>query len=106
MKGNFENPSSIKVAAEDVDVIFFITTPFEKGIEFEIQQGKIITDIAKEVRVKHLVFNSVGSANLSTGIPHFDSKYEIEKYILSKDLPYTIVRPTYFMDNIISSFNL
>src|SRR5699024_1596072 len=34
-----------------------------------------------------------------TGIPHFDSKWEIEEYIRSLELPHTILRPVYFMTN-------
>jgi hypothetical protein len=32
-------------------------------------------------RMSHLVFTSAGSANRQTGIPHFDSKYEVEEHI-------------------------
>jgi uncharacterized protein YbjT (DUF2867 family) len=33
------------------------------------------------------------------GIPHFDSKWEIEEYKRQTDLPYTILRPVFFMQN-------
>src|SRR3712207_6431466 len=49
--------------------------------------------------VEHLVYSSVGSAHRQTGIPHFESKWEIEQHVRQIGLPYTILRPTYFMQN-------
>jgi len=48
----------------------------------------------------HLVFNSVGSANRNTGVPHFDSKYEVEKHIAKIGVRATILGPAYFMENL------
>ena len=41
----------------------------------------------------------MGSAHRGLGQKHFDSKWEIEQYIQSLDIPYTILRPVAFMDN-------
>ena len=49
--------------------------------------------------VQHFVYSSVGSAYGQTGIPHFDSKWEVEEHIRSLALPYTIVRPVALMEN-------
>jgi NmrA-like family len=48
----------------------------------------------------HLVFTSVGSANRQTGIPHFDSKYEVEKHIAKVGVRTTILTPVSFMENL------
>jgi uncharacterized protein YbjT (DUF2867 family) len=47
--------------------------------------------------VEHLVMSSVGSANKHTGIPHFESKARIEEALKAQGVPYTILRPVYFM---------
>ena len=39
------------------------------------------------------------SADRGTGIPHFDSKWKIERYIQATGMPYTILRPVFFMEN-------
>ena len=49
--------------------------------------------------MRHVVYSSVGSAHRETGILHFDSKWEIEEYKRQTDLPYTILRPVFFMQN-------
>ena len=69
------------------------------GYEGEIRQGKNVADAAKAAGVQHLVYSSVGSAHRGMGQKHFDSKWEIEQYIQSLDIPFTILRPVAFMDN-------
>jgi uncharacterized protein YbjT (DUF2867 family) len=75
-----------------------MTTPFE-GTAAEIQQGVTAADAAKAAGV-HLVFTSVANANLHTGVPHFDSKYEIEKHIVNAGVRATILAPVAFMENL------
>ena len=56
-------------------------------------------DAAKAAGV-HLVFTSVGSANRQTGVPHFDSKYEVEQHIAKIGARATVLAPVYFMENL------
>jgi len=48
--------------------------------------------------VQHLVYSSVGGAERNTGIPRWESKWEVEKHIRQLALPATIFRPSAFMD--------
>jgi uncharacterized protein YbjT (DUF2867 family) len=93
-----DNKNSLLKAAGGVYGIYSDQS-IEKGFETEVRQGKTMTDVAKECRVKHFVYSSVGGANRDTGIAHFDSKWEIEQYIRSQKLPATILRPVWFMEN-------
>ena len=96
---NFEDRGALVQAAAGVDSVYMMTTPFEGGIDAEIRQGFTVADAFSQVNVGHLVFGSVGSADRETGIPHFDSKYEVEKHIATLNIPYTISAPVYFMEN-------
>jgi uncharacterized protein YbjT (DUF2867 family) len=98
--GDFIDQDSLVRAASGVDTIFTMTTPFEEGVEAETAQGIAITNAAKEAGVGHLIYSSVANADKATGIPHFDSKYEVEKHIASSGVPYTIIAPVYFMENL------
>jgi len=104
--GDFTDQDSLVRAASGVDTIFTMTTPFEEGVERETAQGIAITEAAKAAGVGHLVYSSVASADRATGIPHFDSKYEVEKHIVSSGVPYTIIAPVYFMDNLVQPWTL
>jgi len=97
---------SLADAMKNVDSVFAMTTPFENGTEAEIKQGIAIADGAKEAGVGHLVFSSVAGADRPTGIPHFDSKHKVEKYIAKLGIPYTICGPVFFMENHFAPWSL
>lgn len=104
--GDFTDPDSLLRAATGVDTVYAMTTPFEAGIDAEIQQGLALANAAKAAGVGHFILGSVASADRDTGIPHFDSKYQVEKHLASLGLPHSIVAPVYFMDNLLAPFSL
>ena len=106
LKGDFSDSNSLLKAVTGVDTVYAMTTPFETGTEAEVKQGIAIADAAKKANVGHFIFGSVASADRKTGIPHFDSKYEVEKHIASLNMPYTISAPAFFMDNHLSPWFL
>ncbi len=96
---SLEDNAAIVKALEGATSLFAMTTPFGEGTAAEIRQGVSAADAARAAGV-HLVFTSVGSANRQTGVPHFDSKYEIEKHIAKVGVRATILAPVYFMENL------
>ena len=90
--------AAITKALEGATSLFAMTTPFG-GTDAETRQGTAAADAAKAAGV-HLVFTSVGSANRQTGIPHFDSKHEVEKDIAKVGVRATILAPVAFMENL------
>ncbi|MBD0863203.1 NmrA/HSCARG family protein [Gordonia sp. zg691] len=82
--------------------VFALTTPFESGVDAEVAQGRALIEAATAASVPHLVFSSVASADRDTGVPHFDSKYEVEKMLAATDIPHTVVGPAYFYDNLLA----
>jgi uncharacterized protein YbjT (DUF2867 family) len=69
------------------------------GREGEERQGRNVADAAKAAGIQHFVYTSVGAAHRGMGQAHFASKWEIEQYVHTLRLPYTILRPVAFMDN-------
>ncbi len=104
--GDLMDRASLTAAVEGMDAVFGVTTPFEVGVENETKQGIHLVDAAKEAGISHLLFTSVGSAHKNTGIPHFDSKYEVEKYLRASGVPFTIIGPVFFMENWLSPWFL
>jgi len=69
----------------------------------EVEAGKLINEVAKECNVQHFIYSTVGGAHEKTGVPHFDSKHEVEKHLMNIGLNrYTILRPVWFMENFIN----
>jgi len=95
---SLEDTAAIMKALEGATSLFAMTTP-SGGTDAETRQGVAAADAAKAAGV-HLVFTSVGSANQQTGIPHFDSKFEVEKHIAKVGVGATILAPVAFMENL------
>ena len=104
--GDFTDRDSLVRAARGADAVYAMSTPYEQGAAQETAQGITITDAAKAAGVAHFVYSSVASANRATGIGHFDGKYEVEKHVQASGVPYTIVAPVFFMENLLQSWTL
>jgi len=100
-EADLDDRAAVRRAAKGADAFFLVATPFEEGVTAEVRQGLSAAKAAKEAGVKHLVYSSVAGADQRTGIPHFDSKREIEVYVEKLGVPYTIVGPVFFMENLL-----
>lgn len=98
VQGDLEDPSSVASATAGVYGVYSVQDFWAVGAKREVQQGKNVADAAKKAGVKHFVYSSVGGAERNTGIPHWESKWEIEKHIRSLGLPATVLRPVTFME--------
>lgn len=98
VEGDFNDKESLVKALNGVYGVFSVQN-LQNGPEKETEEGKAMADAAKEAKVEHFVYSSVGGAERDSGIPHFESKYKIEEYIRKIGLPYTILRPVFFFYN-------
>jgi uncharacterized protein YbjT (DUF2867 family) len=99
VRASLEDSAALTKALAGASSLFAMTTPFEGGTQAETLQGISAADAAKAAGV-HLVFTSVGSANRRTGVPHFDSKYQVEEHIARIGVRATVVAPVFFMENL------
>jgi uncharacterized protein YbjT (DUF2867 family) len=99
VQGDMEERSSMERALEGAYGIFSVQNFWETGYDRQVEQGKTVADAAKAAGVEHFVYSSVGSAHRQTGIPHFESNWEVEEHVRQIELPYTILRPTALMQN-------
>jgi uncharacterized protein YbjT (DUF2867 family) len=102
--GDFDDQGSLERAARGVDTVFAMSTPYEKGEKTETREGINIVRAASSASVTHLVYSSVAGADRATGIPHFDSKFEVEKEVRRSGIPFTIVAPVFFMENFLADW--
>ncbi len=99
VEGELTDQASLEKALDGVKQVFLVTTPFEAGMDAEVKQGLTMVDAAKAAGVDHLVYSSVGGADQKTGIPHFETKWQVEEYIRKVGIRATILRPVFFMEN-------
>jgi uncharacterized protein YbjT (DUF2867 family) len=100
-EADLDDAAAVRAAAEGADSFFLVSTPFEEGALAEARQGRRAAEAAKEAGVGHVVYSSVAAADRGTGIPHFESKREIERHVEGLGIPYTIVAPAFFMENLL-----
>jgi uncharacterized protein YbjT (DUF2867 family) len=98
--GDFEDVPSLVRAMEGVDAVFAMGTPYEGGPRTEVEEVRDIFDAAEQVGVDHVVYSSVAAASHETFVPFFESKRQLEDDLRSRRLPYTIVAPVFFMENL------
>ncbi|OAV51712.1 nucleoside-diphosphate sugar epimerase [Rhizobium sp. WYCCWR10014] len=100
--GDLDDAASVAAAAEGVDAMFLMGNSYEAGTDAETRQGIAAADAAKAAGIGHLIYSSVADADKKTGIPHFDSKYLVEKHVAGLGIPYTISAPVAFMENTVA----
>ncbi|OOW86892.1 NmrA family transcriptional regulator [Xanthomonas campestris pv. vitiswoodrowii] len=87
--------ASMRAALASVRTLFLLNavTPDE------VTQALIALNLAKEAGVERIVYLSVIHADTYTNVPHFTGKHTVERMIESLEIPATILRPAYFMQN-------
>jgi uncharacterized protein YbjT (DUF2867 family) len=68
----------------------------------EVTQSLQALNVAREAGIKRIVYLSVINADKYPDVPHFTGKHTVERMIEQLELPATILRPAYFMQNDIS----
>jgi uncharacterized protein YbjT (DUF2867 family) len=105
--GDLDDAASVAKALAGAWGAWAVQNTWEAGVEKEEEQGKRFAKLAREANVEHMVYSSVGSAHRKTGIPHFDNKWRIEETVRALKFPsYVILRPVFFMENLLSPWTL
>jgi uncharacterized protein YbjT (DUF2867 family) len=99
VRGDLDDPGSVARAVDGAYGVFSLQEWWTAGLDGEVRQGRTLAEAAKQAGVKHFVYSSVGGAERSSGVPHFETKWVLEQYIRKLNLPATILRPVSFMEN-------
>jgi len=93
--GDLTDVASLRAALSSVRTLFLLNavTPDE------VTQGLVALNLAQEAGIERVVYLSVIHADKFTNVPHFTGKHAVERMIESLDIPATILRPAYFMQN-------
>jgi uncharacterized protein YbjT (DUF2867 family) len=107
MAGDFDDPESLARALTGASGVFAMQTPYEAGTGQEEIHGVRLADAARQAGVEQFVYSSVAAADRPTGVAHFENKGRIEIHVRSLGFRrLTILRPTFFMEMLLSPGNL
>ncbi|KQR73761.1 NmrA family transcriptional regulator [Burkholderia sp. Leaf177] len=94
-KGDMTDIASMRAALEGVDTLFLLNAV----VADEVTQAILTLSLARDAGIQRIVYFSVFNSDRFTDVPHFTGKYTVERMIEEFDLPATILRPTYFIQN-------
>ena len=93
--GDLLDPVSVEKAMQGVDKLFLLNAV----VTDELTQALIAYDIAKRIGLKHVTYLSVFKVDEFRDVPHFASKLAVENALREFGVPYTILRPGYYIQN-------
>lgn len=92
IKFDITDSSTFSAAFQNIDTVFLLRPPQISDVKKYFEP---FINSAIEAGIKHIVFLSVQGVEKSSVIPH----HKIEKLIENSKIPYTFLRPAYFMQN-------
>ncbi|HZZ09939.1 MAG TPA: NmrA/HSCARG family protein [Paraburkholderia sp.] len=95
VKGDLSDVDSVRAALSGVSTVFVLAP----NAADELTQALQTVSIARDMGVKGVVYLSVFKGAEYADVPHFTSKYTVERMIEQADLPATVLRPAYFIQN-------
>jgi uncharacterized protein YbjT (DUF2867 family) len=93
--GDMLDPVSVEQAMQGVDKLFLLNAVCAD----ELTQALIAYGIARRVGLKHVTYLSVFKVEQFRDVPHFAAKLAVEQALREFGVPYTILRPGYYIQN-------
>ncbi|MDR5753790.1 MULTISPECIES: NmrA/HSCARG family protein [unclassified Caballeronia] len=95
VQGDLSDVDALRQAMRGVSTLFLLAP----NAADELTQALQALNVARDEGVKGIVYLSVFKGAEYADVPHFTSKYTAERMIEQCDLPATILRPAYFIQN-------
>lgn len=93
--GDLLEPASVEAAMQEVDKLFLLNAVVPE----ELTQALIAYGMAKRVGIRHVTYLSVFKSDQFRDVPHFASKLAVEAALREFGVPFTILRPGYYIQN-------
>ena len=95
VKGDLLDVDSLRSAFAGVSTLFLLNAVAPD----EFTQALMALNLAQQAGIDRIVYLSVIHSDRYVNVPHFASKFGVERMIEQMGLHATILRPAYFMDN-------
>lgn len=95
VRGDLADPDSLRAALDGINTLFLLVP----NVADELTQAMLALTVAREAGVKGIVYLSVFKGEHYPDVPHFFGKYTVEQMIEKLDLPVSVLRPAYFIQN-------
>jgi len=95
VKGDLSDVDAVRQAINGVSTLFLLAP----NAADELTQALQTLCVAREAGVKGVVYLSVFKGAEYVDVPHFTGKHTVERMIEHLDIPATVLRPAYFIQN-------
>ena len=95
VRGDPADIDAMRAALSGVDTLFLLVA----NVPDELTQAITTLSLARDAGVRGIVYLSVFKSEAYVDAPHFTGKHAVERMIAALDLPATVLRPSYFMQN-------
>ena len=95
VQGDLADIDAMRAALKDVSTLFLLAP----NVADELTQAMLALTLAREAGVRGVVYLSVFKGEAYADVPHFAGKRTVERMIEALDLPATVLRPAYFIQN-------
>ena len=99
VRADLEDRTSLDRALAGAGALFSVQDFLEAGVEAELRQGLNLVEAAAASGIGHIVYSGASTMDRNTGVPHLESKWQVETRVRALDKPWTVFRPAAFMDN-------
>ena len=96
---DFLDPATFRPALTGCRALFLLRPPPISRVKPTLNR---LIDVATEVGIEHVVFSSVEGADTNRIVPH----HRVESHLQASGVPYTILRPGFFAQNLIDAYRL
>ena len=100
--GDMMDQKAINEAFIGVGAVYHICSALNPN---EVPIGQMAMKAARLAKVEHFVYHSVLHSVLQD-MPHHQKKLMVEELLVNSGMPYTIIQPAVFMQNILESWKL
>lgn len=99
VQADLEDRAYLDAALKGAAGLYSVQDFLEAGVEAEERQGVNLTQAAATSDIEHIVYTGASTMDRNTGVPHLDSKWNVEMAIRNCGKTWTVFRPAAFMDN-------
>ncbi len=99
VRADLEDRSTLDAALLGASALFSVQDFLEAGVEAELRQGTNLARAASASGIDHIVYSGASTIDRNTGVPHLDSKWQVETQVRASGKAFTVFRPAAFMDN-------
>lgn len=96
--GDFLATEDLRTACRDIRAVYHLCPNVHPQ---EVSIGEAVLAAARESKVEHFVYHSVLHPQ-TKAMPHHWRKLRVEEKILASGLPFTILQPTAYMQNLLA----